>query len=195
MGRLTTENQTLLVKARTGDAAAFAELFESFRPLLYRLAYRLVGPDDCDDVVMDTYLKAWRAIPEFGARASMKTWLCRILRNCGLDHLRQRQRRQARRAEATEPTQPDPVDLLPAAEREQPDERAAAADLGQHIRDALATLSEGHRAAILLREVDGLSYREIAAATGVSIGTVMSRLFHAKRNLQKLLKGIDPCVN
>ncbi len=184
------EGQELLARARRGDVDAFAALFEAMRPLVHRVAYRLSGPNDCDDVVMETYIKAWRALPKFGGRSSLATWTCRIARNCAYDQLRRRGRRELREQSLDEPLEDgrerneevcDPRAVTPA-------EAAAADDLRRAIRAALDGLDEKHRTTFLLREVDGLSYSEIAAATGVRIGTVMSRLFYARRRLRRRLE-------
>jgi RNA polymerase sigma-70 factor (ECF subfamily) len=183
-----SETSKLLARARDGDADAFAAVFEAYRPMMTRIAYRLVGPDDYEDVVMDSYLKAWRSLTGFEGRASLSTWLCRIVRNCGLDHLRRRKRQELRLVRDDGDSSLEPV-VERVADRPglSPDRQAAARDLGEVIREAMDQLSEKHREALLLREVDELSYAEIAAATGVNVGTVMSRLFYAKRRLRVIL--------
>ena len=181
----------MLRKAREGDVEAFASVFEQFRPLLYKIAYRMVGPNECDDVVMDTYLKVWRAIPEFRGAASLRTWMCRVLKNCALDYLRRRGREQARRAD-DDPRDDEPLlERIPDSSRPAPDQEAEAHDVGQALESALDQLSDQHRLALLLREVDGLSYKEVAAATGVGIGTVMSRIFYAKRHMKRILQHME----
>ena len=177
----------LLAEACKGNVEAFAEIFEARRPLVHSLAYRLVGPNDCDDVVMETYLKAWRGLRSFQGRASLNTWLCRIARNCALDFLRRRGRAEARQVSWSDPEEGPTVEDLPDARASRPDREAAVHELGDALNEAIGQLSDEHRTAIVLREVDGLSYNEIAAATGVRIGTVMSRLFYAKRGLRQLL--------
>ncbi|NOY83027.1 MAG: sigma-70 family RNA polymerase sigma factor [Kiritimatiellaeota bacterium] len=188
----TREQQELLARARQGDVDAFAVLFEAMRPLMHRVAYRLVGPNDCDDVVMETYIKAWRALSEFGGRSTLATWTCRIARNCAYDLLRRRGRREVREQSLDEPLEEgrDRSEEVPDPRARTPAEAAAADDLRGAIQAALDRLHEVHRTTFLLREVDGLSYREIAAATGVRIGTVMSRLFYARRRLRRLLEQI-----
>jgi len=84
-----------LERARKGDVEAFAEVFEALRPLVFSVANRLVGPNDAEDVVMETYLKAWQGLPRFRGKSSLKTWLYRISRNCSLDFIRSRQRAPA----------------------------------------------------------------------------------------------------
>lgn len=184
----------LLDRARHGDVDAFAAVFEQFRPLLHRIACRLVGIDDGEDVVMDTYLKAWKAIPRFRGDAALRTWLCTATRNCALDHLRRRRREDERlvRDEAGDDDDRPLLDRVADPRAEGADRRVQRLELGTQLAEALAQLSAEHRTALLLREVDGLSYKEVAAATGVGIGTVMSRLFYAKHRLRKLLGQKEP---
>lgn len=193
----TTDPEARLQRARDGDMEAFAALFEDLRPVLHRVAFRLVGRDDCDDVVMDTYLKLWTALPTFRGRTpSLKSWACKTLRNCALDALRKRDRRRVREfsADATPPDDEGlgPHERIPDPSAQSADEVASRHDQVELVRQALATLSEEHRQVLLLREADELSYREIADAAGVSIGTVMSRLFYAKRRLKTALKELEP---
>ena len=178
---------SLIQRARNGDVEAFASLFEAFRPMLFKVACRLVGEGEAEDVVMDTYLKAWQALPRFGGRASLKTWLYRIAYNCSVDCLRAKERQTRRFVRVSELESDQPLDF--------PDPRQAAADrlLGDEetaatVRLALKQLTADHQAALLMRYADDMSYSDIAAATGVSIGTVMSRLFYGKRKLKEAMR-------
>ena len=175
-------------RARRGDAGAFAIAFEALRPKVFAVACRLVGPDAADDVVMETYLKAWRNLPRFRGTARLSTWLYRITRNCALDHLRRRQRAPEVSADAPDATGRPWLDALPDPRAARPAESIEAAERAERVQSALARLPEIHRAILLLRYADDLAYGEVAAAAGVSIGTVMSRLFHAKRKLKALLE-------
>ena len=173
-------------RARKGDVEAFAAVFEDLRPLVFSVANRLVGPNDAEDVVMEAYLKAWQGLPRFRGKSSLKTWLYRITRNCGLDLIRSRQRRKERVISEQEEGRgawENVADNRTAA----PDRAAEADDTAGVVRAALKQLPEEHRTTLLLRFSDGLSYAEIAAATGTSIGTVMSRLFYGKRKLRNLV--------
>lgn len=178
-----------LEKARQGDMDAFAQLFEAYRPQMHRVAFRLAGADDCDDVVMDCFLKVWRALPSFRGGEKLGSWLCKIVRNCALDHLRRRKRIINFVPFEDDPTYP--AEKIADTEDARPDRRAELDDLGRHMETALQTLSPKHRAVLLMFEVDGLDYREIAAAIGVGIGTVMSRLFYARQRLRRLLKAAE----
>lgn len=187
---MNRETQQLIRRASEGDMDAFAETFEPLRGMVYAVAYRLVGPDEADDVVMETYLKAWQALPRFRGQSSLKTWLYRIAYNCALDMSRARRRRKEQAL--TPETQEQGTEAhLRDDRQETPDTIMAREETVDAVREASAKLSPAHRVALELRYSDGFSYSEIAAATGVSIGTVMSRLFNAKRKLRQLMEVED----
>lgn len=177
-----------LRKARTGDADAFAAIFESLRPLVFTVAVRLVGSADADDVVMESYLKAWKALPGFGGISSLQTWLFRIAYNCAQDHIRSRSRRREDPLPVSEEGEPVEIHLEQHAS---PADLVMRNELGTRIERCLAQLPPLHRTTLLLRFADEMSYQQIAAATGVSIGTVMSRIFNGRRKLQALLRDTD----
>jgi RNA polymerase sigma-70 factor (ECF subfamily) len=177
----------LLERARKGDVDAFLALFEESRSTIHAVAWRLVGPDEAEDMVMETYLRAWKSVPGFSGRSSVRTWLCRIAHNCSVDWLRKR-RHVVQPVEAGS-DEGEGVQFVDPRQRAAP-ELIAGAELQAAIDSALETISPDHRAVLLLRFSDGLSYGEIAAATGVSIGTVMSRLFNGRRKLLKALAAL-----
>lgn len=180
----TFGDEEKLLRAQQGDADAFAELFEALRPAVHSIAWRQVGPDYADDVVMETYLKAWKALPRFNRRAKLKTWLYRITYNCAMDFLRSRQR--SKEVHLVEHDQDSrTIADFPDDRQASPAEAFAAGEMRALVAAAVARLAEPHRTTLLLRYADALSYAEVAAATGVSIGTVMSRLFHGRRKLKK----------
>lgn len=178
---------TLLEAARQGDMEAFVQLFEPLRPQVYAVAARLVGPDEAGDVVMDAFLKAWEALPKFRGRSSLKTWMYRIVSNCALDRLRSRERRREESLSFGDREQAWARDV-PDEATDPPGVRVERTEMVEAIRRAIHELPPQHRCVLELRYVDGLTYGEIAAATGVPLGTVMSRLFHAKRQLRAALK-------
>jgi RNA polymerase sigma-70 factor, ECF subfamily len=183
-----SDPEGLLKKAKHGDMEAFAGLFEPLRPKSLAIASRIVGPDEAPDVVMDAFLKAWKALPGFNERSSLATWLYRIVWNCAADHRRASQRRRENRL--PEDDEGQSLDI-PDSAADSPSEKAASRDLGRQLEASLSQLSEELRVTLLLRFADGLSYREIAAATNVRIGTVMSRLFHGRRRLKALMVQIE----
>lgn len=178
----------LLARAKKGDMEAFAGLFEPLRAKSLGIASRIVGPDEAPDVVMDAFLKAWKAIPGFNGRSSLATWLYRIVWNCAADHRRANQRRRENRlAEDEDGVEQDISDTA----ADTPLDNASRRDLARQLEASLDQLSDELRVTLMLRFADGLSYREIAAATGVRMGTVMSRLFHGRRRLKGLMAKIE----
>jgi RNA polymerase sigma-70 factor (ECF subfamily) len=176
----------LLKQAQGGDMDAFVALFEEFRPMVYRTACRLVGEGDAYDMTMTVFLKAWQSLPGFQGRSSLQTWLYRITYRAAIDSLRQRRIRQA---PPTAERDGESVEREIADERQKrPDEAVADAELATHVNAALDRLSAEHRMALLLRYREDLSYLEMASVMGVSLGTVMSRLFNARRRLRKLME-------
>ena len=178
-------DEDLLRRFAAGERAALDELFRRYRQPAYRVAYRLLGHEaDALDAVQEGFVKALSHLESFQGRSSFKTWLLRVVSNAALDLGRQRGRREARSLDA--PPAGDEADarLLTPDEAGRGLERA---DLRALLDRALATLSEAQRQTFVLHADAGLSYREVAEATGVSIGTVMSRLFYARQKLRAYL--------
>jgi RNA polymerase sigma-70 factor (ECF subfamily) len=174
----------LLERFAAGDRAALDDLFRRYRTVAYRVAYRLLGREaDALDAVQDAFVKALTHLDRFRGNSSFKTWLLRIVSNAALDVGRHR-KRDARVPQAPRDDPPDrygPADLPP------PDAELDRADLRRRIDAALARLPDTQRQTFVLH-VDGrLSYREVADSLGISIGTVMSRLFYARQKLKVLL--------
>jgi RNA polymerase sigma-70 factor (ECF subfamily) len=174
----------LLERFAAGDRTALDDLFRRYRGVAYRVAYRLLGREaDALDAVQDGFVKALTHLDRFRGHSSFKTWLLRIVSNAALDVGRHR-RRDARVPQAPAADAPDrfgPAALPPA------DAPLVRADLRQALDAALARLPESQRQTFVLHADGGLSYREVADALGISIGTVMSRLFYARQKLKTLL--------
>jgi RNA polymerase sigma-70 factor, ECF subfamily len=164
-------------RIRSGDGAAFHQLVDRFGPALFGLAASLVGnAADAEDVVQETFSGAFRGLHAFRGDSSVKTWLTRILVRQVAAHLRGRKRA---------------IRLVEA--RASGDAAAApSADARMDVREAVAKLSPEHREVVVLREFAGLSYEEIAQVLDVPRGTVESRLFRARREMQELLKDYLP---
>ena len=184
------QRKQLLELAIGGDAEAFATIFESLRPKSLAVAARIVGQDDAEDVVMEAYIKAWRALPRFHGKAAVSTWLYRIVYNCGLDFLRARKRSKEIHLKQDE-TDDRQMHDLHDERLESPADEHLRGDNARLINDALARLPDHHRIALELRYQAEMSYADIAASTGVAIGTVMSRLFNAKNRLRQIVREIE----
>lgn len=174
------------VRAKAGDAAAYRQVVELTHPTVYRLALRLVADgDEAADIAQETFVRAWSSLEELREPAAALGWLCRITRNLARDRARgwwwSRRRPLATDDETA-------LRLVALEGRQQPDDALATAQLGVQVRKALAALSEKHRGVLELREIDGLDYGEIAAALGVPVGTVESRLHRARKALAKRLE-------
>lgn len=181
---LDLSDAALLARHAGGDRAALDELFRRYRSVAYRVAYRLLGREaDALDAVQDGFVNALTHLDRFGGRSAFKTWLLRVVCNAALDVGRQRKRgERVPQAPANPP--PDhfgPDDSAPA------DAGLERADLRRSIDAALAKLPDAQRQTFVLHVEGELTYREVADAMGISIGTVMSRLFYARQKLKELL--------
>lgn len=175
-------DEVLLERFAAGDRSALEELFGRYRQPAFRAAHRLLGNEpDALDAVQEGFVKALTHLSGFQGRSSFKTWLLRVVSNAALDLGRQRGRRQILSLNAPGADEAGDTKLLTADEAASGLERA---DLRTILDEALGTLSEAHRQTFVLHADAGLSYREVADALGVSIGTVMSRLFYARQKLQ-----------
>lgn len=192
--RQRVEDDRLIARALGGDAKAFEELYERHRHTVFKVAYGMTrNTEDALDVVQETFLKAHRSLARFERRASVVTWLCQIAVHQAIDLSRRRKVRQAEQLD--EKLVADGVEAPRsgrAGHELPPAENAQARELQAALDQALARLSEKHRTVFVLYTVKGLSYKEIADTVGISIGTVMSRLFYARKNLQALLEEFAP---
>jgi len=178
-------DEQLLARFANGDRTALEELFQRYRQLAYRVAYRLLGHEsDALDAVQEGFVKALTHLDGFQGRSSFKTWLLRIVSNASLDLGRQRKRRDILQLDPL--TMREHESALPTVSVE-PGRDLDHQDLRQALDAALESLPEAQRRTFVLH-VDGeLSYREVAEILGISIGTVMSRLFYARQKLRGLL--------
>jgi RNA polymerase sigma-70 factor (ECF subfamily) len=181
-----TDDRTLVERCRGGDVAAFEPLVEKYRQRVWRLAYNVLRDhEEAWDVAQEAFIRAWQALPNFRGQSAFYTWLFRIVMNVAADRARQRAARG--RAFGTERVPEEEWERVIADEGVTPDERAARVEERERITKALATLSADHRTIIMLSDLEGLSYREIAEVLGIPMGTVMSRLHNARKRLRDVL--------
>jgi len=171
-----------------GDRMAFERLFEKYREKVYGIAYRFVrNKEDALEVAQEVFLRVYQGLAKFKTDAKFFTWLYRITVNRAIDVSRSRKTRRTLELDATEG---DGQGLLESIENPQSDDPADLAlrkEFSGRLLDAIQALPSKHRAVFILHAVENLSYKEIADVVGCSIGTVMSRLFYARKKLQKLL--------
>ena len=175
---MVDDERQLLRRAQRGDRFAFGLLVERHQDRLFTVAARMLGSrDDAADVVQETLVRAWTGLPRFRGDAQLSTWLHRILLNAVYDH-----RGRAR------PT----VALDDVVEPGDPRDRIAEAELSDELQRALAALSEDFRVPVLLADVAGLTYEEIAESLRVPVGTVRSRIFRGRAELARTLGTREP---
>jgi len=180
------DEDDLLHRARQGDEAAFGRLMQAHHGYVYRLVWAIVRHDhDAHDICQEVWLTVWRKLPAYAGSGKFTTWLHPIATRRALDHLRRRRRWFDRFLPFA--THPSYAVMEPAAD-DDPRAESVAAERRERLDQALAALPPLHRTVLALREVQGLSYEEIARAVRIPAGTVMSRLYHARRLLAQKLK-------
>ena len=175
-----SEDLELVHRSQAGDTEAFGELVTKYRAKIYAMPYDVVrNENDAWDLAQEGFLQALRSIHKFQGRSSFCTWLYRLTVNLAIDSLR----RKGCRVE---------VELDDAIPSSLPSPRAnyRRTEIRQHINAALGQLTPEHRAVIVLKEIEDLQYHEIAGILGISVGTVMSRLFYGRKKLHSILRPI-----
>lgn len=181
----------LVDRAAAGDRDARRELFERHREPAYRVALRITRqPEDALDAVQDGFIRAFERLGDFQREAGFRTWLLRIVANRALDLLRARRVRRAVPLDGGEDAPGATVAAPDAADR--PGEALERAELGARVRRALDGLPPEQRAVVALYASGSMTYEQIAETLGIPIGTVMSRLFHARRRLHDMLSDLAP---
>lgn len=179
-----------IAKAASGDIAAFESLIRAYESRIYNIVIKQLGnEEDAGDVTQETLLKIYRALPAFKQESRFSTWIYRIAINACYDFLRTRTRR-ARLEEQRLDADSDRFAILPAGEESQPEHQLEQKQRKQALYQALDQLSPEQRLMIILRDIQGFSYEEIAAITTLPAGTVKSRISRARSALrQRLLEG------
>jgi len=182
------EDKALIAQFLTGDDSAFEALVRKYRNRVISIALRVVrDQDEALDISQEAFIKAYRSLKGFAGKSSFYTWLYRIVTNLAIDH-RRRNKRVVEFRDELEPGQENEESELTANEID-PRQEALDKELETRIYREIDDLPEYHRAVILLRDVEGLSYNEIADTLDCSVGTVMSRLHYAREKLQASLEG------
>jgi RNA polymerase sigma-70 factor (ECF subfamily) len=175
-----------LERARQGDADAFAELVERYSSRIYGACFGFLGNrQDAEDCVQDTFIKAWRALGDYNFLASFYTWLYRIAVNTCLDYRRRNQRVHVYSLDEALDTEDSQVFLQVADEAPLPDELAESAELRRLIREEIDRLPPQMRSILVLRDLQDVTYHDLAQILEISEGTVKSRLSRARQMLMK----------
>ncbi len=183
----SADDQALVRSARAGDTGAFEELVARHRDKIYGRAYSMVhNEDEALDLSQEAWVKGWQRLAQCQGEASFGTWMTRIVINLCLDHLRKQKRQRTESIEELDEESGGVERQMPIVAAN-PTEGLERTELRRQIDRALGMLSYEHRTVLVLHEFQELEYKEIAKVMGCSIGTVMSRLFYARRKLAALL--------
>ncbi len=178
----------LVSAARGGDTEAYEELVARHRDKIYARAYSMVrNEEQALDLSQEAWIKAWQRLHQFHGDASFATWITRITINLCLDYLRKAKRQRAESVEAMEEATGGVERQMPVV-NPNPTAGLERAELRAKIDQALEKISADHRTVLILHEFEELQYKEIAERIGCSIGTVMSRLFYARRRMAAVMK-------
>ncbi len=186
------EDSELVERAQEGDREAFQQLVERYQEKVYSICYsKLDDKQDSYDVSQEVFIKVYRYLDSFNHESSFYTWLYRITVNTCIDYLRKQSRISKVDYDDSIQTDDDVEghdQLTPSTLGLDPDQAYNRKELREKMLEALKSLSDKHRTILNLREVEGLSYKEMAEVLDISKGTVMSRLYHARQYFQEAIE-------
>ena len=181
-----SEEQDLIKRCQSGNSQALEEIVRQYQNQVYNIAYGMLGnPEDAQDITQDVFLCVWEKIGQFRFKSRFSTWLYRIVTNLCINEKNRQQRRQ------TSPTEMDDSQAWTPIDHVTPEKEALLAEQREMLQAALAQLKEDYRKILILREMENLSYEELAEVLSCSIGRVKSRLHEARIALRKILKQKD----
>lgn len=189
---MATDDLTLVKRVKTGDQRAFKLLVERYQRKIYAVALGMVkDKEEALDISQEAFVKVYKYLDHFKGDSSFYTWLYRITVNICIDALRKKQALRGEQVELDEAVKMDlaeaNIGALGSRLGTNPQKSALRKELAEKIQQALETVPEKHRAILLLREVEGMSYEDLSRTLQIPKGTVMSRLFHARTKVQKIL--------
>jgi RNA polymerase sigma-70 factor, ECF subfamily len=187
-------DELLVERAKRGDVAAFEQLISQYERKVYTIAYRLTGNyEDASDVAQEAFIRAYSSIPEFRGDSSFATWLFRIVNNACLDELRKRKRQWVTSLDERLELGDGEVDrqVAVANAEEGPEQVLERIELQRTVQESIKSLDEEYRVVILMRDIQGYSYNEIAASLGINLGTVKSRLNRARQALKEMFGTLE----
>jgi RNA polymerase sigma-70 factor (ECF subfamily) len=179
----------LVLRVRKGDGSAYRPLVERYQNRVHAMVYGMVrDSEEARDITQNAFIKAYQNLASFRIESSFYTWLYRIAMNLAIDHCRKTRRRKTSAFDDAVAARDEDGTILEVHQGDSPQKALQRKQLHQRIFAALDELTEDQREVILLREVEGLSYKEISETMEIPEGTVMSRLFYARKRLQGILQ-------
>ncbi|HEU0039528.1 MAG TPA: sigma-70 family RNA polymerase sigma factor [Verrucomicrobiae bacterium] len=183
-----TEEQVLVRRARQGDLAAYDDLVRRYQERIYATIYHMTSNhEDANDLAQETFIKAFQALKSFKGGSSFYTWIYRIAVNKTINFLKQRKNRSHMSLNDLDFNAEHDPDLVALVSDKTPRREASLVELQEKLNEAMQKLSEPHRMVVTLHDVQGLAHDEIAEVMDCNIGTVRSRLFYARQQLQAYL--------
>ena len=182
----SAQEREIVLRCQKGDADAMGTLIIQYQHWVYNIAYGMLGHhQDAEDIAQDAFLSAWENIGKFQFRSRFSTWLFRIVKNKCLNHIDQYQRRK------TDPTEIDDSQPWVPLDTVTPEKEALRTEEKNIVHAALAKLKDSYREILVLRELQELSYEEIAEILGCTLGRVKSRLHEARKALKEKLERVE----
>lgn len=177
-------DEMLISRAAKGDASAFNELMTQYERKMYSICYRMCqNHEDAQDCLQEAMLRVYRAISGFKGQSSFSTWLYRVTMNSCLDELRKRKNKQSTSLDNLLESGWSPSD-----ESDTPEHHAVASEKKRALHQAISELPEDMRSAIVLRDIEGFSYEEIADSLGINVGTIKSRISRGREKLREKIR-------
>jgi len=182
------EEAELVKRARKGDLAAYDQLVQRYQERIYATVYHMTSNhEDANDLAQEAFIKGFQALKSFKGGSSFYTWVYRIAVNKTINFLKQRKNRSQMSLNDLDFNAEHDPDLIALISDKTPRREAGLAELQDKLNEGMQKLSEPHRLVVTLHDVQGLSHEEIAKIMGCNIGTVRSRLFYARQQLQGFL--------
>lgn len=179
------DERELIARLQKRDEAAFEELIRQYEKKVYTLCFRMCGnSEDAEEAAQDAFLALWRGIDRFRQESSLSTWIYRLATNTCIDTLRRRKKQSGSVSLDDEELFVDAVDTSP-----QPQETVEHRETQKLLQEGLSALPEEYRKVLILREIEGLSYTEIAESASIELGTVKSRISRGRSLLRNFLSG------
>lgn len=179
----------LLKRSKSGDIEAFELLIEAYQKKVFNLAYRMLGNhDDASELAQEVFIKVYRSLKSFKEESQFSTWIYRIATNVCLDELRKRKNKKLIYIDESIKGEEEDLNRQVEDNRPTPDIIAERNHLKKAVNSAIQTLSEEHKIVIILRDIQGFSYEEIAEIVKCPTGTVKSRINRARQALKEILK-------
>lgn len=180
-------DEELVVKAVEGDSYCFEQIVSKYEKLVYSICYRMFNnKEDALDCSQDTFLKVYKNMGKAIGKGSFKSWICTIATNTCLDELRKRSKKQTISLDANYSNDEDSSKREVADTAPTPLDELLTNESSQILKDAINALADDYKAIIILRDIEGLSYDEIAESLDISLGTVKSRISRARKKLQNI---------